>query len=116
MGDDDMSIGEIARSLRRIERSMGDMVPVKVYTAEHTALQQYVNDFVQRTSQTLDRIEHQFEEFRKETSAELKGIREDVATTPTRWADKAWTRVLASGGVMVALVGVVIAALNLRKG
>lgn len=116
MGDDDMSIGEIARSLRRIEQAQSDMLPLKVYTAEHQALQQYVNDFVQRTAATLDRIDRQFDEFRRDAAAEFKGIREAVAETPTRWADKAWTRILAAGGVMAALTSVVIAAFALRKG
>lgn len=120
MGDDDMTTGEIARSLRRLEEGQRefarDMLPTKLYAAEHQAMQQYVNEFVQRTSQTLDRIERQFDEFRKETAGDLKAMHDAIISTPSRWADKAWTRVLAAGGFMVALIGVVIAALTLRKG
>ena len=125
---DDLTPGEIARSLRRIEDAQlklaADAVPAKLWAAQHEALTDKLTDHARNSAEVHTRLERQIAEMRKDTARELEKVRTSTSTAidalrtevteqPVRWADKAWTRGFAAVAVLLTLTGVVIAALNL---
>lgn len=125
---DDLTPGEIARSLKRIEDAQRqlatDSVPAKLWAAQYDALTGKLTDHASNSAEVHARLERaldemrkntarEFEKLRKETSTAIEALRTEVSEQPVRWADKAWTRGLAALAVLVTLTGVVVAALSL---
>jgi hypothetical protein len=125
---DDLTPGEIARSLKRIEDTQlklaSDSVPAKLWAAQYEALIDKLADHARNSAEVHARLERQIEEMRKNFAREMEkqrtttttaidALRTEVTEQPTRWADKAWTRSLAALVVVLTLAGVVIAALSL---
>lgn len=125
---DDLTPGEIARSLKRIEDAQlklaADAVPAKLWAAQHEALSDKLTEHARNSTEVHARLERQISDMRKETARDIEkqraststaidALRAEVTEQPVRWADKAWTRGLAAMAVLLTLTGVVIAALNL---
>jgi hypothetical protein len=125
---DDLTPGEIARSLKRIEDAQRqlatDSVPAKLWAAQYDALTGKLTDHASNSAEVHARLERtmtemrqefarELEKLRKDTSKQIEALRTEVTEQPTKWADKAWTRSLAAMVVVLTLAGVVIAALNL---
>jgi len=122
----------------RITDSARESVPAKLWAAEREALTRQIVDHTQQASRDLARLEQgqtdlrktherdvaklredmarEFEKQRTTTSTALDALRTEVTEQPTKWADKAWTRILAVSSLLLVLAGVVIAALSLGKG
>jgi hypothetical protein len=122
----------------RITESAREAVPAQLWTAERDALTRQIIDHTQQASKDLARLEQgqselrktherdvariredtarEFEKQRATTSTSIEALRTEITEQPVRWADKAWTRILASSALLVTLAGVVVAALSLGKG
>lgn len=135
---DDLTPREIARELDRLNQGvqkLGDRitesaresVPAQLWAAEREALRVQIADHIRQAGLDLGRLEQgladerrtrgrDVSQLRQDMGAEIKALRTEVTEQPERWADKAWTRILASGALIVTLAGVVVAALSLGKG
>jgi ribosomal protein L16 Arg81 hydroxylase len=141
MAEGDLTLGEIGRSLIRIEaeqralaaritESAREMVPAKLWAAELLALQQALAEHIRQSDQTRERLERELAETRKAHVRELAAAREeikedvddvrgqvkDVRDAQSKRSEFTWQRVLGLLALAATVAGVVVAALALSKG
>lgn len=117
--EDPLTPGEIRRALERLEladRTLGDrltqvasdMLPVKLWDAEHRAL-----------GEKLDRHEKAAEAAQKRVESELDGLHEEIKECRDerdKHSELTWTKILGLITAVTALAGVIIGVLGLTKG
>ena len=132
MGDNDLTTGEIARTLGRIERSQqeaqravddritklaAEMVPTSLWASEHKALAEDVRDLADDVREASARAESTAQERMQALRGEIKAVRQaQEAHAKTHEANASWSRsktltvVAIVVGAAATLVGAYIAA------
>lgn len=135
---DDLTSGEIRRSIERIERAQQqlatDTVPAKLFAAQHQALEGALAEHVRQAVVDRERIERELGDVRRAHEGDVKALREDLgreigqaraehkaqlealnAQRETR-AQFTWQKALGLLTASAALAGVVVAAPAASKG
>ena len=110
--EDPLTPGEIRRAIERLERAdqalgaritqvASDSLTVKLWDAEHRAL-----------NEKLDRHEKAAAETQKRIEDEIDGLREER----DKHSELTWTKVLGLITALTALAGVIIGVIGLTKG
>lgn len=117
--EDPLTPGEIRRAIERLEqadRTLGDrltqvasdMLPVKLWDAEHRAL-----------NEKLDRHEKSAEATQKRVEGEIDGLHEELKEfreEREKHSEITWTKILGLITAVTALAGVIIGVVGLTKG
>ena len=118
-GEDPLTPGEIRRALARLEsedrslaermtRLAADMLPVKLWDAEHRAL-----------SEKLDRHEKAAADDRHRIEKAIEGVQDDLKdmrTEAEKHSEVTWQKVLGLLVALATIAGVVVAVLGQTKG
>lgn len=137
MGDD-LTLGEVARSLDRLERAhqqlATDSVPAKLWAAQHKSLEDDLAEHVRQAVIDRERLERDLAEVRKTHDRDTKALRDalEKEIEQARRENKAqvealkaerekrteftWQRALGLLTAAAALAGVIVAALAASKG
>jgi hypothetical protein len=145
VGDDDLTIPEIARSLRRLEesdRSLGnritesarEAVPAKLWAAQHQALEGALAEHIRQSGTDRERLERAVAEMRKAHDRDVRSLRDDLdkeigqARAENRTQIDAlkaerekrteftWQRAVGLLSAALALAGVIVAAYAASRG
>lgn len=120
MADDDpLTAGEIRRSLRRLEdedraqatrltQLAAEMLPVKLWDAEHRAL----GDKLERHERLADENQRRNEQAFKDLREEIKDMREDQE----KHSEVTWQKVLGLIVALATIAGVIVTLIGQTKG
>jgi predicted nucleic acid-binding Zn-ribbon protein len=117
--EDPLTPGEIRRAIERLEladRTLGDrltqvasdMLPVKLWDAEHRALNEKLERHEKLAETTQKRIEDEVDGLHEE----IKEIRDER----DKHSEITWTKILGLITAVTALAGVIIGVVGLTKG
>lgn len=137
MGDD-LTLGEVARSLDRLERAhqqlATDSVPAKLWAAQHKSLEDDLAEHVRQAVIDRERLERDLAELRKTHDRDTKALRdalekeieqarrenksqvEALKAERDKRTEFTWQRALGLLTAAAALAGVIVAALAASKG
>jgi len=135
---DDLTLGELARSIERLERAhqqlATDTVPAKLWAAQHKSLEDDLAEHVRQAVIDRERLERELAEVRKTHDRDTKALRdalekeieqarrenrtqvEALKAEREKRSEFTWQRAVGLLAVAVALAGVIVAALAASKG
>jgi chromosome segregation ATPase len=117
--EDPLTPGEIRRALKRLEeedrslaeritRLAAEMLPVKLWDAEHRAL----GDRLERHEKSAEADRIRLEKSQEDLREEIKDVREDQE----KRSAVTWQKILGLFAALVALAGVIVTLLGQSKG
>jgi gas vesicle protein len=117
--EDPLTPGEIRRAIDRLEqadRTLGDritqvasdMLPVKLWDAEHRALSKELDQHKKDADEDRKRIEREIGQVKKE----VKEVREE----PDKRSEITWTKVIGLITALATLAAVIVGVVGLTRG
>ncbi|NUQ98876.1 MAG: hypothetical protein HOY79_20725 [Streptomyces sp.] len=129
-GEDPLTPGEIARSLKRLEdedralaaRLTGlaaEMVPAKLWDAEHRALGDQLQRHEKESAERVARLERALDTYKASCDKRTEDIEDDVQKLREerdRRSELTWQKVISLIVALATIAGVVVALMGQSKG